>query len=84
MVTSDERKGLERERYEDGIGIVLRCAAGLALLVATAYIGVNADFASGSRRIAKPAITGEIEVARVDLPATAAEAALHSSGLASD
>jgi hypothetical protein len=82
MVTSDERKRLERERYADGIGIVLRCAAGLTLLAATAYIGVNTDFASGSRRIAKLAI--EIEVARVDLPATAAEAASHSSGRATD
>jgi hypothetical protein len=84
MVTSDERKRLERERYADGLGIVLRCAAGLTLLVATAYIGVNADFASGSRSIAKPAIAGEMEVARVDLPATAAEAASHSSGRATD
>jgi hypothetical protein len=84
MVTGEERERLERERHADGIAVVLWCAAGLALLVATAYIGVNEDPAASARRIAKPAVAGEMEVARADLSAIAAEAASHSSARASD
>lgn len=73
MVTSEERERLVQARYADGIGVVLRCGAGLAALIATAYIGqMNEDTPFRSRHIAKPAISGEIELARADLPQAAA------------
>jgi hypothetical protein len=63
MVTSEERKSLAERRYADGIGVVLSCAAGLALLIATAYVGqVNEEI----RYVAKPAISGEL--VRADIP----------------